>query len=810
MRNARLARVTVICGWLAACVGAAWSAPPRTTAQWLLDLARDHALRVRDTPTDADLLLVEALLHAALRVDPDSFETQHALFELAALRNDRVASEAALRRLFELDPTHVGIARGYVRLELADAHTSEQRERVLLGVIGDARYSAYTKAQTCTDLARLAAARLDQTRVDEWLDRAGEIEPDCPDAALAAYELLPANASAERRVATALRLLRICPLHVDAAWEVGLHCDAAGLTEDAARFLEHAQDVRRAADPRATLPAAQLIDWARHLVTRGEYFDAASALEQALTRDPDRLDAAFQLFWLYDQQRRQSAARGLAEALSDRFARVRDPDAWPVDEVAQAAWFHVVIDLEPHRALHLARAAFDRAPQDSFTRRVLGMALLLNREPEQARTVLAPLAADDPYAAAAMIELLRASGEDAAAARLVAEWRHRPVYGPARTLLRRSLSPSSSPTTAPTATPTTAPTTAPTLTATPSPTTAPTSAPAPEEPVTLTTDDANWLRPLLDAFDPTVLEMAHETGRFLRAELRTDQPSVRTDEPCWLTLSLTNRADFPIALGPEWTVNPAFLLSISIDGDRERRYPYLTTVLLDHDVLLKPGASVRLRRPFDIGPPRRVARLTPQQLQRFTIEAILDPVQDGQGHWRPGACGQELDPVYYNRQPQPTGADAMVHLFGRLASETPSDQFAAVQTLAQLLGERQRAAGGGLTYRPAPIPAERIHAALVGALESPSWELRARALDALRIAGLDVKLLRLARANLRHEHWAVRLMALRLLARQGASFADEAARVAQHDADELVRLLARSVVVRWNGSLGESNDIPDP
>ena len=119
--------------------------------------------------------------------------------------------------------------------------------------------------------------------------------------------------------------------------------------------------------------------------------------------------------------------------------------------------------------------------------------------------------------------------------------------------------------------------------------------------------------------------------------------------------------------------------------------------------------------------------------------------------------------------------------------------------MAELLGEQQRARMKRLTYKPQAIPADRVRQALLSALGSESWEARVRTLDALQVAGLDRTLFEAARRCLEHPHWAVRMMAVRLLARQGKAFADSARHIAAEDDDELVRALAQSYVERWSG-----------
>ena len=123
---------------------------------------------------------------------------------------------------------------------------------------------------------------------------------------------------------------------------------------------------------------------------------------------------------------------------------VAEPRDWPVNEVAQAAWFYCTIDKQPHLALPRAEAAYARAPGDTFVRRVLGWAQALNLMNDEARRTLEPIAAQDGFAAYLLaperpekergLEALAGDGdgpvvvegpqtEAAAAARAVLTWR---------------------------------------------------------------------------------------------------------------------------------------------------------------------------------------------------------------------------------------------------------------------------------------------------------------------------------------------------------------------------------------------------
>jgi HEAT repeat protein len=95
------------------------------------------------------------------------------------------------------------------------------------------------------------------------------------------------------------------------------------------------------------------------------------------------------------------------------------------------------------------------------------------------------------------------------------------------------------------------------------------------------------------------------------------------------------------------------------------------------------------------------------------------------------------------------------------------------------------------------VPIDRIRAALLELLQSEAWEVRVRTLAALQNVGLDRAMTEAVERCLDHPHWLVRLLAVQVLVRQGRTFADRAASIAQNDADELVRALAAAQLAKW-------------
>jgi tetratricopeptide (TPR) repeat protein len=732
-----------------------------STPELLVQLARDHALSQRGQQTAADVLHVKTLLRAAGRLDPGLADTYVWLYELAALAGDEAEATEALERLREADPAHTGVFTLWLDGGWRQAHTVEQRVAWLEALL-DRQLPDEQRAMVYARLARLAFERVDLAQARAHLKEAQRLQPASPDAALLKLEMVEPDAPAHVRLQAALQALAVNPAQVELSWRIGLLLDECGFAEQAGTFYEHALAVHGATVPGQPVPAHKLLQLSRNLLARGRVEGALGRAFEAVSADPQQAESAIFLHWLLRHRGRKADAERLRELLGVRFGGIADPNESPVGELAQAAWFYCVVDEQPERALTLAEAAAERAPGDVFATRVLGWAQVLNQRAEEARGTLKPIADRDCYAAYQLAKLLREAGEQQAAEELLQDLTFVPRAGPAFELLSELGLPGAA--------------------------TQPAARCLPE------------VAAALAGFDGGLLEFAREPARFLKAEVTLENLSPAPGEPWRAVFTLSNRAGFPITLGPEWMVNPVFLLSFTAEGDRQRNYANLMTVSLEQTRVLMPGEKVHRRRTLDVGPLRSMSRRTPQQLQHVTLRVLLDPEQDERGRWRVGPSGQRLRPVYFSRMPARTGPEAFHALFRALSGESPAARFRAIELLAELLGEKQRADLKRPAYRPEPIPARRIYQTLLNALGSESWELRVRTLDALQVAGLDAQMVRAAELCLEHPHWLVRLMAVRLLARQGPAFADTVRRIAAEDEDELVRDLAASYLQRWDAS----------
>ncbi|MGE0479817.1 MAG: hypothetical protein AB7Q17_05030 [Phycisphaerae bacterium] len=729
-------------------------APTLSTAQLLVDLARDHALRGGGPRTAADVLHVRTLLRAAARLDPSLGDTHAWLYELAVLSEDAESGRAALECLVRADPSHAGAFARWLDLRLAELTTPEDRIDALRALAADNRPNEL-QALLHTRLGDVLLQTGDRAAAGVALDRALALDADHPDALLFALKLLEPEAPHAARLRPTLRALHANPLRADLAWQVADLLAQRGDTLDAQAFFDYAVRVGESAG--TTLGPEQLARLAENLVSSGQLDRARTAAQRAAATDAAPASTLFLLHWLLTRRGPSAEADALRTRLAERFAEMRDPADWSVRELADAAWFHCTIDAQPQRALMLSESAIHRAPDDPYVTRVHGWALADNLRSALAERTLMRVAGRDPFAAYRLAKLLADGGDAAAPRRIVLSLQSIPRAGPAHELLK-SLGP------------------------------LPTTQPARRG------EDA--LEPLT-GFDRELLSYADRLPRDVVADITPEQSNFEPADPWWATFSLTNRGSVPITLGPDGLINPVFLVSFRIDGGRERELPNLITVSLDRARVLRPGQTIRVRRTLNVGPLRRTARLNPQQLLRVTLNALLDPVELPDGRWEPTAHGQRLKPVVFNRIPAHTERAALEALYAAIDDGPPDARHLAIERCAQLLSESQRASREQLDYEPAPVSADRLYHELLTALDTSDWETRARALDALQVVGLDLAMLRAVRQCAEHPHWLVRLFALRLLARQGAGESGAFARVADKDRDALVRDLAQSYLLEW-------------
>lgn len=751
------------------------AARTRTTPQLLVDLARDHGLNRRGRQTAADALHVTTLLRAALRVEPNLPDAHSWLYELSLLSGDNAAAHAALQALVRLQPNNRTAFARWLESGVSRGQTLEQRRAWLAGLLDKSRFSdPRRQAAIHLRLAELDLRHFDRDQARMHVDQAVALDPSARQLALLRAAMIDAGAAPHVKMAAALDLVRLNPLATQPIWQAARLMDELGFHVEAARFYQHAlklyADIGTGIEP----PAAGLLELSHNATARERLDEALEWATKAVRRNPLLLPAQLHLLWLLDKTGDAGRAGELRAKLDAHFALLKTLDEWPVDDVAQAAWYYCTVNPQPLRALMLAEAAQKRASGDPFVSRVLGWAQALNQRDDQAVATLIPAAAaGDPYAAVKLAALFEQRGDADAAERTLKQINTPLTRGPLEELAAKL--------------------------ATKLPHVQPAHRRFP------------LVANLIANFNTGFFDFHERPGDFLTAAVTLDNTAAAPGDVWWATFSITNNGSFPVTLGADWMANPVFLLSFRIEGNRAQRYANLYTVSVDTTETVAPGETVAVRRALDVGPLRSASRRNPQQILRVTVEALFDAQLRPDGSWAPSPAGYQLKPVVFNRLPVRASESNLNALLADVRGPAAAARYRAIEILAQLLSESQRAARGEVGYRPDPIPTRRVRLMLAAALRAAHWETRVRALDAVQLIGFDRPTLDAATSSLSHGHWLVRLMAVRLLAeRRGKSFAADAARLAADDPDTMVRDMAAAYLIQWNLSQPASQPASAP
>lgn len=746
-------------------------APPLSIAELLVDVARDHALMHREKAGPADVAHVRALLQAAVRVDPTLADAHAWLYELASLSGDPNERGAALDALYRADPENEGVFALWLDAGAAAQQSVEHRATWLEQALA-ARRPAPMQAMVHVALARLALEQMDLAQARKRVAEALALEPGSVDAARLAFDALDDKTPAEDRLAAVLRLVMLTPTNLAAVWRAASILDQYGFTADAGRLFDYAAAMHPRIRPRETPPSRFLMDYAMNLAARGEQDDAVKRCRQAIAVDPATASEALMCLYEILLNRSVSAAEAVQGDLDFRFrSLLEDPEKAPLADLAQAAWMYATFDQRPALALRLADFLIGKSPNDPFIQRIAGWALAINGRQAEARAILEPLATRDPYAAVVLARTELEANEPESAKAVLERLDPIPRSGNVGRLIAQlqvQLGVGIGPQTE-------------VLT---------------DQPV-LPPPEVLYPRmaAVLASFEPRCLQFVQDPAKFLQPSIEMIDRNPAPGEPWRANIELRNRGPFPIALGADALVNPVFVLSFKVDADRAHEFPGMLTISVDRARVLDPGESVRVRRTLSVGPAWRLARQMPQQPLRITVTSLLDAAASPEGAWGPTATGQLVRPLtYFLRTPQAVDRPALTALAAALRAQASGPRHRAIQTAAQLLGERQRADLKRAAVDPGPTPSAALSAALRAALASAEWEDRAWALEALQTAGLDEQMLDAARANLRHSEWVVRLMAVRLMSRLGESARELLSGVARNDADASVRAVAQACV----------------
>lgn len=403
-------------------------------------------------------------------------------------------------------------------------------------------------------------------------------------------------------------------------------------------------------------------------------------------------------------------------------------------------------EASPAAQVEAAYSAFETAPDQSWSRRCYGWALLKAGQLDKSIEILKPIAQTDAWADLGLAEAYHAQGDAKAVGQALEQLRQLAPSGPAYRAAVQWAKVAGVP------------------------------APLPNPAV------QKRAKELLDGFNLALLDLPIDTGKFLRLKLIMDAPPL-PGEPWFGRIELTNTSSVPIYCGPYGALVPNVLLSAMVYDPATRDIGQRLLLPLQKQYLLKPGQTLWLYRPLDCGPLHQVL-LNPFKSVYVLFTLILDPVRLANGTWAPGPLGLAIEPVSLTRPTRPPPrADDLLKQAQTGSQDRKLQAFHWI--IATIAGRR-----AGPQSQPALAPHSLLAQALVVLLSDRDPLVVSHALSIPDQTPLIEPVFQAAMPRVNDPNWLVRLMAVRFFAHeQGPKFTQALKNLSRTDPDPLVRSL---------------------
>lgn len=736
----------------------------RSPAKWLVDAARDYAQGFEGRPTTHDVEIVLTLMRAAAKLDPQFAEPYQWMEDIYQSLGKAEDSLTALEHYVQRDPANLVARLEWLAQAVGRLQTIEARQRFIQKQLDQAAGQAPFAADAHRRLAEIALTQGDHQTADRQIRAALKLAPHDPTTQRLAYEILarPDDHAAEVRML--LRRIAASPMDIDLIQRLANTLDDLSLHKQAWPWYTYALDVLRAANPTREPPVRLLFELARSRADGGDLEAALQDCTNAVRVDPEYVRVRLLMVHVLRKLKRNDTAETQIRALRDRYAKLADRVVKSKDArlATEMAWFYALYDRRPDEAWRFAQIAITgaAAPEDAL--RTYGFAALAKADLEKAEHAFLRLAETDQMAAVGLARVYLAGKRSKLAGTVLERAAKLRATGIPHDEIAQMLRANN--------------------------------LPVPQPP-----DHPN-VRKALAEFNAAPLEYYKNPSKFLRLTVAFLNQRLAPGDPWFVQFELTNVGAFSITFGEGMMAIPELLLSATTSGDRDREFSHYLFVDLYRTPVLEPGQSVRVVQTVDIGPLRQVMFMTPQADQGIVLSGILDPAQSANGQWAPRLGGLTTTPARTNKPRLVVSEQLMADLHAGLNSDNNDAVLPAANALFALLAEQEAVRAGRLTYKPAPVNAETVVDALLGAATKPGRDpvLRARLIESFHQIELTNPIVRRLAEGLSDKHWLVRLMTVWLFAhKQGPTFNPVGGRLAKDDPDPLIRDIAAAYLAKW-------------
>ena len=582
------------------------------------------------------------------------------------------------------------------RLETADAKLS-----YLEGLLGHENIPVEVRAHVAEQCVMLLNQKSPE-QAAEMAKRAVSLYP-LPEATRQYYELVARHQPLPQQLAGLLALLKANPNQPTYVTEVAHLLASNGLAAASLQWYDLAVLLITNNGPdRPSWTHELLIDYASELILTDHTAPADTLVGQMLDADPLDADAWFLKLTLAKGSSEEVTYGQTLELARNSLARkwnllheeavtghapekppeqaagpVQPADPAPVVQKIQAdkdpretdrfvntvgdlAWFELYYDRQPELARRWIDALRAVTPADStLLQRLEGWYALMSNRPQQARTIFSKISDQDPLAALGIIradEVEKKPVDPGVRRKLLDEQR----TGMLAAMLSEALRPEKS-----------------------NAATQPASSqPATSQP---TTQNVAQLDEELQKFPARFLAVLDPRRAPLVYVLHGEplKPNVAYGDPILVRVTLDNRSDFDMTIGPGCLIRPELWLDAQTIGLDQQSFSGVAYDQLCNQLVLRAQTSMSQTVRLDEGKLRQAIELSPGTTTRIGGDVVTNPipVRDGVAPGAGGEINHYARTVVYSGVPltEPRGAKM---LDAALAANSPLDRLAALDLMA--------------------------------------------------------------------------------------------------------------------------------
>lgn len=754
----------------------------RLASQSLLYSAENlfHSL---DAPARAGRLV--AIVQYLDQLSPGEPQAQRFLSDVYQTCGDLTAATTAAQRMLEAHPDDYAACIRWLRFRLEGLHNTEQRVELIRKIMETPSLPTPLRAEAAAELASLFIGKGANDKAKQILDQALKLDP-LNHTALIARLRLADKPTIEMRVNTMLALLKGNPRAFWVVRELAVLLGEVGLGDLAMQYYAYAWRIWWPGEPVSNAPSAFAAEYLSVMLDAGQYKEAIKTFEPALRRlnrapqfqslmieayraNGDNIKVKQMTRHVEGLYKSQVTVAGVMEKERNVGPAGRYDSAQAVENLG---WYYLLVERHALRALRNARKARSLGAKGENIDVLMGCAQLRAGQVAGLK-LLKPLINKYAMAAAFVAEYDFEKGDGTLGKQAILAG----LGAQRKGLAFRTLS----------------------ALATKHGVKAP---PA---------KDAATVKTLLAGFDPQVLQMGAEPGKFFKVRILPLKTAYFVGEPVLIQARLTNVSKIPISIGSWGLVSNRMGLKMGIEG-RDKLVFWAPVAIWPAPRYLPAGQSITTRVRLDVGPLAEYLSQHPLENITLNVSGILNPVEMRQSVV--SALLSVTPPVAIIRR------DGLVGAMETLAGRTLADHYnASLRSIERLLGSSRISARMLAARRVAsllawirqvelkkqriaaslqPVVKREILISLLGRiLKDPAPVVRAEVLAAMEFTDLDPTLRNQLSGAIKDPSPLVRFRLVELL---GASELNGDRKVVEtflKDPAKPVRTMARSFVLVW-------------